>query len=114
MPQSADGSAFIGDGDGAQMESQEPSELAMEIAFYGADPAITVAMTGAKEAAARAYFEHVKSDIIEAQRHNEPQVAIRPFSRSGDVVILDPGTIKQVVLIEGPLPHTSSTGDDDR
>lgn len=55
-------------------------------------------------ATAQAYFERARSDVIEAQRHNDGRVAIGPFGQARDVLVLDPATIKGVVLIDEPSP----------
>ncbi len=102
MPRSANGALFTGDNGGAEIKAREPPVPAVEIRFYGQDPAITIPLRQAKAAAAQAFFERVKSDVIEAQRHNAPYVEIRPFGRTGDVLILDPSTIKQVVFVDAP------------
>lgn len=81
---------------------QEPWMRAIEIHFYGRDAPIALPMPEAKVAAAQACFERVRSDVIEAQRHNDRRVEIGPFGQARDALVLDPCMIKQVVLVDEP------------
>lgn len=56
---------------------------AIEIHFYGHDAPIALPMPEATVAAAQACFERVRSDVIEAQRHNGTTIGGWRSDRSG-------------------------------
>ncbi len=82
--------------------------LAVEIYYYGVAAPISIPMTGTDRAVAESYFERLKKDVIEAQRHSQRQLLIRPFDRKQDAQVVQPWEIQRVVLVDRP-PTTDAT-----
>lgn len=90
--------------DGGQEHALNQPALAVHIHFYGRAEPIVLALPSARPGAARSYYERLKSEVIEAQRHNEPRVSIRPFDRRRALLKLDPKKIRRVDLVDGLKP----------
>ncbi|MDQ4040040.1 MAG: hypothetical protein M3313_17245 [Actinomycetota bacterium] len=103
------GTTGTGDDRDAQWGLREPPTLAVEIHFYGAEEPISIPLPGLDATKAETYFERLKSDVIEAQLHNDLRISIKPPARGQDVLILDPSTIKQAVLVDPSEPDEPTT-----
>lgn len=86
-----------------------PATLAIEIHFYRPNEPITIPLPEFDLAKAQTYFERLKSHVIEAQLHSDPRVTIEPVVRGHDVLVLDPMTIQQVILVDGTAPDEPGT-----
>lgn len=122
MSRVAPGAKRSGDASGAQAGHRELPMLAIQIHFYGPDGPLTIPLPGLDRARAQSHLERLKSDVIEAQLHTDPRISIRPVDREQDVLVLDPSTIKQVILVDGSepddpttdnIPAVASSGDED-
>ncbi len=84
--------------------------LAVNIYSYGVDLPITIPLAGADWAAAESYFQRLRWDVIEAQRHSQRRLWITPFDHRQVAQSVGPHEIKQVALVD--LPATAdATGD---
>ena len=92
------------DGGEAQPGVTVPPTLGVEIHFYRPDEPITIPLPGFDPVKAQSYLERLKSEVIEAQLHSDPRITIEPVVRGDDVLVLDPMTIKQVLLVDGTAP----------
>lgn len=83
-------------------------QSALEIQFYGHDAPISIPLP--PQLAAQATCVRVKSDVIEAQRHNDRRVTIGPFGKAREALTLDPCMIKGVVLVDVTSPTPAAEG----
>lgn len=122
MSRAAVGTRESGNDEGAEPEGLEPATLGIEIQFYRPDEPITIPLPEFDPARAQAYFEGLKSDVIEAQLHSDSRISIEPAAAGHEVLVLDPMTIKQVLLVDGTqadeprtdeVPAVDADGDDD-
>ncbi|MDQ4037846.1 MAG: hypothetical protein M3313_05745 [Actinomycetota bacterium] len=82
--------------------------LAVNIYYYGADEPITIPLAGANWVAAESYFEQLRWDVIEAQRHSQHRLWIRPFDRTQAAQVVAPLEIKQAVLVDLPATYDAA------
>jgi hypothetical protein len=76
--------------------------LAVEIHYYGTPQPITIPITKSDRAAAESYFQRLKSDVIDAQRHNRSRLSIRPFDPTQETQEVEPFEIQRVELVDRP------------
>lgn len=76
--------------------------LAVEIYYYGISQPITIPIPRSDRAVAESYFERLKSDVIDAQRHNQSRLSIQPFDSTQEAQDVEPFEIQRVELVEHP------------
>ncbi len=76
------------------------SSHAIEIHLYGTAEPIHIPLRRTNRAAAEAYLELVKSDVIKAQRHGRRHLWLRPLDRKQDAQSVDPREIQRMVLVD--------------
>ncbi len=74
--------------------------LAVEIFYYGTPQPITIPIPRSDRGAAESYFRRLKSDVIDAQRHNKKRLSIQPFDTSQQAQEVEPFEIQRVELVE--------------
>lgn len=87
------------------------ANLAVEIYYYGAAEPIAIPLQVDDQDSAQAYFEELKADVIEAQRHSRRQLLIDPSGSSRDAFDVEPARIQRMVLAQASPPGaTVGTG----
>ena len=76
--------------------------LAVEIHYYGTPQPITIPITRSDRAAAESYFQRLRSDVIDAQRHSHRRLSIQPFDSTQEPQEVEPFEIQRVELVERP------------
>ncbi len=76
--------------------------LAVEIYYYGTPQPLTILIPRSDRDAAESYFQRLKSDVIDAQRHNQKRLSIQPFDSSQEAQEVEPFEIQRVELVELP------------
>ncbi len=74
--------------------------LSVEIYYYGTTQPLTIPIPRSDRAAAESYFQRLKSDVIDAQRHSHKRLLIQPFDSSQEAQEVEPFEIQQVELVE--------------
>lgn len=80
------------------------ANLAVEIYYYGAAEPIAIPLPVDDQDSAQAYFEQLKADVIEAQRHSRRQLSIDPSGSSPDAFDVEPARIQRMVLAQASPP----------
>ncbi len=76
--------------------------LAVEVYYYGVAEPIRLALPGSDPAVAESYFQRVKFDVIEAQRHSDRTLWIAPLGPFQEGQVVEPSSIRRVVLVDCP------------
>ncbi|MBA3800251.1 MAG: hypothetical protein H0X18_14390 [Geodermatophilaceae bacterium] len=84
--------------------------LAVEVYYYGVGEPIRIPLPGSDPAVAESYFQQVKFDVIEAQRHSHRTMWIAPFQPSQEAQAVEPSSIRRVVLVDCPEPDDFEEG----
>ncbi len=78
--------------------------LAVEVYYYGVGEPIRIPLPGSDPAVAESYFQRVKFDVIEAQRHSDRTLWIAPLGPFQEGQAVEPSSIRRVVLVDCPEP----------
>ncbi len=84
--------------------------LVVEVYYYGVSEPVRLPLPAADPAVAESYFQRVKFEVIEAQRHSDRTLWIAPLESSQEGQVVEPSNIQRVVLVDRPTPDDGSSG----